>query len=81
MIVAETGSPGQGQTVSAAVLSPANAMRCLIDTQNCTRRDGVEMMYFSSFDEPWKLGQEGAVGSQWGLWDKDERRKYTAAGA
>ena len=27
-------------------------------------------------DEPWKLAQEGEVGTKWGLWDKDERPKY-----
>ncbi len=76
VIVAETGWPGRGQSVSAAVPSPENAMRYFIDTQDWARREGVEVFYFSSFDEPWKLGQEGAVGAQWGLWDKDERPKY-----
>ncbi len=78
IIVTETGWPGQGQTVSAAVPSPENAMRYFIDTQDWARREGVELFYFSSFDEPWKLGEEGAVGAQWGLWDKDERLKYRA---
>ncbi len=76
VIVAETGWPGKGQAVSAAVPSPESAMRYFIDTQDWARREGVELFYFSSFDEPWKLGQEGEVGAQWGLWDKDERRKY-----
>jgi len=78
IIVAETGWPGKGQSVSAAVPSPENAMRYFIDTQDWARREGVELFYFSSFDEPWKLGQEGEVGAQWGLWDKDERPKYGA---
>jgi GPH family glycoside/pentoside/hexuronide:cation symporter len=78
VIVAETGWPGQGQTVESAVPSPENAMRYFIDTQDWARREGVELIYFSSFDEPWKQGQEGEVGAQWGLWDKDERRKYGA---
>ena len=78
VIVTETGWPGQGQTVSAAVPSPENAMRYFIDAQDWARRAGVELFYFSSFDEPWKLGQEGAVGARWGLWDKDERLKYLA---
>jgi GPH family glycoside/pentoside/hexuronide:cation symporter len=81
VIVSETGWPGQGQSVSSAVPSPENAMRYFIDTQDWARREGVELFYFSSFDEPWKLSQEGEVGAQWGLWDKDERLKYgTAAG-
>ena len=76
VIVAETGWPGKGQAVSAAVPSPENAMRYFIDTQDWARREGVDLFYFSSFDEPWKLGQEGEVGAQWGLWDKDEHLKY-----
>ena len=80
VIVAETGWPGRGQTVSAAEPSPENAMRYFIDTQDWAQREGVQLFYFSSFDEPWKLGQEGEVGAQWGLWDKDERPKYGAKG-
>jgi hypothetical protein len=38
--------------------------------------EGVKLFRFSSFDEPWKLGQEREVGTQWGLWDKDERAKH-----
>ena len=76
VIVTETGWPGKGQSVSAAVPSRENAMRYFIDAQEWARRGGVELFYFSSFDEPWKLGQEGEVGTQWGLWDKDEQPKY-----
>jgi GPH family glycoside/pentoside/hexuronide:cation symporter len=77
VIVTETGWPSQGQTVSAAVPSPENAMRYFIDTQDWAHREGVELFYFSSFDEPWKLGQEGEVGAHWGLWDKNGNRKFT----
>ncbi len=76
VIVAETGWPGSGQTVGAAVPSAQNAMQYFVDVQQWARREGVRLFYFSSFDEPWKLGQEGDVGPQWGLWDKDERPKY-----
>jgi GPH family glycoside/pentoside/hexuronide:cation symporter len=76
VIVAETGWPGQGQTVSAAVPSPENAMRYFIETQDWARREGVELFYFSSFDEPWKVGAEGDVGANWGLWDKDGKPKF-----
>ena len=78
VIVAETGWPGQGQPVGEAVPSPENAMRYFVDVQQWARREGVKLFYFSSFDEPWKLQQEGEVGTQWGLWDKDERPKYGA---
>ena len=76
VIVAETGWPGQGQPVGRAVPSAENAMRYFVDVQQWARREGVKLFHFSSFDEPWKLQQEGEVGTQWGLWDKDERPKY-----
>jgi GPH family glycoside/pentoside/hexuronide:cation symporter len=78
VIVAETGWPGQGRPVAGAVPSPDNAMRYFIDVQQWARGEGIKLFYFASFDEPWKLGQEGEVGTQWGLWDKDERPKYGA---
>lgn len=76
VIVTETGWPGKGQAVAGAVPSADNAMRYFIDVQQWVRGEGIKLFYFSSFDEPWKLGQEGDVGTQWGLWDKEERPKY-----
>ncbi len=76
VIITETGWPGSGQAVAGAVPSAENAMRFFIDVQQWGRSEGVKLFYFSSFDEPWKLAQEGEVGTQWGLWDKDERPKY-----
>jgi len=81
VLVTETGWPGQGQAVGAAVPSADNAMRYFIDVQQWGRGEGVKVFYFASFDEPWKLGSEGEVGTQWGLWDKDERPKYTPPAA
>jgi glycoside/pentoside/hexuronide:cation symporter, GPH family len=78
VVVAETGWPGKGDPVGAGVPSAENAMRFFVEVQQWTRREGVKLFYFSSFDEPWKLAQEGEVGTTWGLWDKDERLKYSA---
>lgn len=79
VIIAETGWPGQGQIVSAAVPSPENAMRYFIETQDWARLEGVELFYFSSFDEAWKVGAEGDVGANWGLWEQDGKPKYVQA--
>jgi GPH family glycoside/pentoside/hexuronide:cation symporter len=76
LLGAETGWPAKGQPVAEAVPSTENAMKYFIDVQQWARSDGVKLFYFSSFDEPWKLAQEGEVGTTWGLWDKDERLKY-----
>ncbi|GCL62502.1 MFS transporter [Pseudaquabacterium pictum] len=76
VILAETGWPGQGEAVGAAVPSADHAMRYFTEAQQWSRREGVKLFWFASFDEPWKRRQEGEVGTQWGLWDKDERPKY-----
>jgi GPH family glycoside/pentoside/hexuronide:cation symporter len=76
VVITETGWPGHGQAVGGAVPSAEHAMRYFIDVQQWGRGEGVKLFYFASFDEPWKQGTEGEVGTQWGLWDKDERPKY-----
>ena len=76
VIVAETGWPSQGQSVSKAVPSTENAMKYFINVQQWARAQGIEVFYFSSFDESWKVHQEGDVGTHWGLWDKNEQPKY-----
>lgn len=52
-----------------------NAMKYFINTQLWSNEDDIEIFYFSSFDESWKVGAEGDVGAFWGLWDKDEKLK------
>ena len=52
------------------------AMRYFVDTMRWAGSEGIEVFYFSAFDEAWKVGAEGDVGAFWGLWDKDGRPKY-----
>jgi glucan 1,3-beta-glucosidase len=53
-----------------------NAIRYLVNTCQWAEEDGIEVFYFSAFDEAWKVAAEGDVGAYWGLWDKDGRPKY-----
>jgi exo-beta-1,3-glucanase (GH17 family) len=53
-----------------------NARNYFINAQLWSKADNVDMFYFSSFDEPWKVGAEGDVGAYWGIWDKEEKLKY-----
>ncbi|NAY92409.1 glycosyl hydrolase [Muricauda sp. JGD-17] len=76
VIITETGWPSQGETLKGAVSSEENAMRYFINTQVWAAKNNVEVFYFSSFDESWKVGAEGDVGAYWGLWDKDEKLKF-----
>ncbi|MEM8937038.1 MAG: glycosyl hydrolase family 17 protein [Pseudomonadota bacterium] len=76
VIIAETGWPNIGTPERAAVPSPENALKYFIDAYQWADDEGVEIFYFSSFDEAWKVDKEGDVGAYWGLWDKDGKPKY-----
>ena len=77
VIISETGWPNIGTPEGGAVPSFENAIKYFVDTFRWAESDGIEIFYFSSFDESWKVGAEGDVGAYWGLWDKDGNPKYT----
>ena len=77
VIITETGWPGKGNNVGEAFPTEENAMKFFINIQKWSEEKGVDLFYFSSFDEPWKVAYEGEVGAQWGLWDKNEKLKYS----
>ena len=76
VIITETGWPSEGGSLKGAFASNENAMKYFIETQNWSKQNDIEIFYFSSFDESWKVGPEGAVGAYWGLWDKNEKLKF-----
>ncbi|MFN3968843.1 glycosyl hydrolase family 17 protein [Flavobacterium sp.] len=76
VIITETGWPSEGGSLKGAFASNENAMQYFIETQNWSRQNNIEVFYFSSFDEGWKVGAEGDVGAYWGLWDKNEQLKF-----
>lgn len=76
VIVTETGWPSQGTALGDAEPSRTNALRYFLNMQQWSAQENIEMFYFSSFDEAWKVGAEGDVGAYWGLWDKDEQLKF-----
>ena len=76
VIISETGWPDRGIAFEASEPSTENALRYFINTQKWSFEENIEIMYFSSFDETWKIEKEGDVGAFWGLWDKDGNLKY-----
>ena len=76
VIVSESGWPSKGQTVVDAVPSEINAMKYFIGSQEWAKANQIELFHFSSFDESWKVKQEGMVGAAWGIWDKTEKLKF-----
>ena len=76
VIITETGWPSFGAGLQGAIPSHDNAIKYFINSQVWSAADDIDMFYFSSFDESWKVGAEGDVGAYWGLWDKEENLKF-----
>ena len=76
VIITETGWPSEGGSLKGSIAGEENAIKYFINTQQWSAADDIEVFYFSSFDESWKVGAEGDVGAFWGLWDKDEQLKF-----
>ena len=76
VVVSETGWPSQGTNLDGAFPSYENFLKYFMNMQKWSQEEDIEIFYFSSFDESWKVGAEGDVGAYWGLWDKDEKLKF-----
>jgi len=76
LVITETGWPNCGENAGGAVPSDENAMKYFIDSMEWALQDKIDLFYFSSFDESWKVHHEGDVGARWGLWDKNGKLKY-----
>jgi len=77
VVISETGWPNIGTAFEGSEPTTANALKYFINTQQWSHEENIEIMYFSSFDESWKVDAEGDVGAYWGLWDKNGNLKYT----
>lgn len=76
VIISETGWPSQGSNCKAAEPGELNAMKYFINAQQWSAAEDIEIFYFTSFDESWKVGSEGDVGAYWGLWDQNGELKF-----
>lgn len=76
VIITETGWPSKGESFKGSHPSTENAIKYFINTQLWSQNENIDIFYFSSFDESWKVGAEGEVGAYWGIWDKNEKLKY-----
>jgi glucan 1,3-beta-glucosidase len=79
VIITETGWPSSGQALGGAVPSEINALKYFINTHLWASDENIETFYFSSFDESWKVGNEGDVGAHWGIWNSQEQLKFVNA--
>ncbi len=76
VIITETGWPNRGEEFYGAQPSVKNALIYFLNAQKWSNEDDIDIFYFSSFDESWKMEDEGDVGAYWGLWNMHEELKY-----
>lgn len=74
--IAETGWPNLGSNTDDALPSELNAIKYFVNVNRWAKKENIDLFYFSSFDESWKVRHEGDVGDRWGIWDKNENLKY-----
>ena len=80
VIISETGWPSSGGNFYGAESSLQGAYLYFLKAMEWAAEDDVEMFYFASFDEEWKVSGdagEGDVGAHWGLWGENEKFKYS----
>ena len=77
VIITETGWPSKGSSLRGANPSNKNFLKYFINAQKWSNEEDIEMFYFSSFDESWKINSEGDVGAFWGIWDSDTISKFS----
>jgi exo-beta-1,3-glucanase (GH17 family) len=81
IVVGEAGWPSAGRWRRAAAPGLVNEARFLREfaVQANTRR--LRYNLIEAFDQPWKRGQEGAMGGHWGMFDSAGRPKFALTGA
>lgn len=80
ILIGEIGWPSAGRVRMDAVPGRVAQARFVREIINTAHEKNIDYNIFELFDEPWKFGQEGAVGGNWGLIDVDRHIKFPLRG-
>lgn len=80
VLIGETGWPSAGRQRDAAVASRVNQARFLREFSQAAAEHNLKYNFIEGFDQPWKRGQEGAMGGNWGVFDSAGKAKFPATG-
>jgi exo-beta-1,3-glucanase (GH17 family)/cellulose synthase/poly-beta-1,6-N-acetylglucosamine synthase-like glycosyltransferase len=80
IVIGEVGWPSEGRSRKAAEASRAS--EAIFDRAfvQLAMEKGYDYYLFEAFDQPWKGGNEGAVGAYWGLFNAIGTPKFPFAG-
>ena len=65
VIITETGWPSKGSSLRGANPSNKNFLKYFINAQKWSKEEDIEMFYFSSFDESWKINSRARTYSSY----------------
>ncbi len=80
IIIGEAGWPSEGRTKRAAEASLANEAYFIRAFVKLAMEKGWDYYLIEAYDQPWKGGNEGAVGAYWGLFDANGKPKFPFTG-
>lgn len=80
ILIGEIGWPSAGRVRKGAVPGRVAQARFVRQIINTAEEKGIDFNLFELFDEPWKFGQEGTVGGNWGIIDVDRNIKFPLTG-
>ncbi len=80
IVIAETGWPSEGRVKKGSVPSASMEAFFIRKFVKLAASNDYDYYIIEAYDQPWKAGQEGAVGAFWGLFDADRAPKFQMAG-
>ncbi|HEX3808700.1 MAG TPA: glycosyltransferase family 2 protein [Rhizomicrobium sp.] len=80
IVIGETGWPSEGRTRKDAVASVADQAYFDRTFVQLALNKGYDYYIIEAYDQPWKGGDEGAVGAYWGLIDAHGAPKFAFTG-
>ena len=80
ILVGETGWPSEGRRREGAQPGHISEARFIRGFVSRAKENGWKYNLIEAFDQPWKRGQEGAVGGYWGLFDAKRHDKGVVSG-
>ncbi|WP_166646398.1 glycosyl hydrolase family 17 protein [Zavarzinia compransoris] len=80
VVIGEIGWPSHGRDREKAVPGRVQLATFITNFLNKARAEGIRYNVIEAFDQPWKSGQEGTVGANWGLFDENWQPKFDLSG-
>jgi cellulose synthase/poly-beta-1,6-N-acetylglucosamine synthase-like glycosyltransferase/exo-beta-1,3-glucanase (GH17 family) len=81
IIIGEAGWPSDGLAKRGAEPSLGNEAYHLRGFAQLAMEKGWDYYLLEAYDQPWKIGSEGAVGAYWGLYDAEGNPKFAFTGS